>query len=85
MRYMLKMTWKQPPNEEVMALMPAEQARVKELIDQGVQEVSYLAADKSTAWVVWECASQDEVQETLQTLPMHDFFDTGISPLADED
>ncbi|MEM7130503.1 MAG: muconolactone Delta-isomerase family protein [Chloroflexota bacterium] len=81
---MLTMTWKQPPNSEVMALMPAERARVNELIEQGVQETDYLAADQSTAWVVWNCASQDEVQETLRTLPLHEFFDTGISPLADE-
>ena len=84
MKFLLKMTWKQQPNEEMMALMPAERARVMELIEQGVQEADYLAADQSVAWVVWNCDSRDEVVETTKTLPMHQYFDTEITPLADK-
>ena len=85
MRFMLTFTWKQPPTEEVQALIPAEQARAKELTEQGIQETMYLAADNSVGWVVWNCASQDEVQETLQTLPLNKFLNCDISPLAEED
>jgi hypothetical protein len=33
---MLKITWKQPPTEKIMALMPAEQRRGIELAEQGI-------------------------------------------------
>lgn len=83
MRFMITTTWKQPPNEEVMALIPAEEARINELIEQGVQEISYSAADQSTFWVVWKCASPDEVQKTVQTLPLHKFTNVEILALTD--
>ena len=82
MRFMLTFTWKKPPDAEVMAAMPAEQARVKELVEQGIAESQELAADQSTLWAVWNCASEDEVQEVLGTLPMHNFQNVDVSQLA---
>ena len=81
MRFMLTFTWKQPPDEEVKALMPAEEARVKELVEHGISESTEFAADQSTLWTVWNSASEDEVQETLQTLPLYEFMNIDISPL----
>ncbi len=52
MRFMITFTWKQPPNEEVMALLPAEQARGEELAEQGIAESPEGAADQSTFWWV---------------------------------
>jgi muconolactone delta-isomerase len=83
MRFMLTFTWKQQPNEEVMALMPAEQAREKELVEQGISESANIAADRSAFWTVWHLASRDEVQETLQTLPLYNFVNVSVSPLAE--
>ena len=34
MRFMLKATWKQPPDEEIMTLLPAEEARAKEFAER---------------------------------------------------
>ena len=82
MRYMLTFTWKQPPDEEVMKLMPAEQARGQELGEQGIAEPPELAADQSTFWAVWNRENLDEVQETLKTLPMYELFNVAIAPLA---
>lgn len=84
MKFMLQMTWKKPMDDEIMALMPAEQARVGELIGQGVQEANYLAADRSTAWVVWNCASADEVDELVQSLPVWEFTNFVVTPLGEE-
>ena len=84
MRFMLTFTWKKPPNEEIMAHMPAEEARGKELVEQGIAESAEIAADQSTYWVVWNCQSEAEVQETLRTLPMYDFVDVAVSPLAEQ-
>jgi len=38
MRFMLKATWKQPLDEKMMALLPAEEARADELAEQGILE-----------------------------------------------
>ncbi len=82
MRFMLTYTWKQPPDEEVMALIPAEEARFKELAEQGIAGALETAADQSTFWTVWNCASQDELQETLQTMPLYKFVNVDISLLS---
>lgn len=65
MRFMLTATWKQPPDEEVMALIPAEEARPKELEEQGIQEAIYFAANQSAVWCIWNCESEDEIKETV--------------------
>ena len=82
MRFMLTFTWKKSPDAEVMAAMPAEQVRTKELVEQGTVESLELAADQSTFWAVWNCASADEVQDVLRTLPMHKYQNVDVSPLA---
>ena len=85
MRFMLKITWKQPPTEEIMALMPAEQRRGIELAEQGIAEAAYQAADQSAwaAWAVWNCESRDAVNEVIKTLPMHEFFNHDVTLLAE--
>ena len=85
MRFMLRATWKQPPDEEIMALLPAEEARAKELTEQGIQEALYIPADQSGAWAVWKCESQNEVREVAQTLPLYKFLNFDVTLLADED
>jgi muconolactone delta-isomerase len=83
MRFMLKATWKQPLDETMMALLPAEEARADELAEQGIMEALYLPADQSGAWTVWRCESQDQVQEIAQTLPLYNFLNFEITPLED--
>ena len=88
MRFMLKVTWKQPPTEEIMALMPAEYRRGIELAEQGIAEAAYQAADQSaweawSAWAVWNCESQDALYEVVKTLPMHEFFNYDVTLLAE--
>jgi len=85
MRFMLKFTWNQPPTEEAMALMPAEIKRGIELAEQGIGEAAYQSADQSNwaAWAVWNCESRDAVNEVIKTLPMREFFNHDITPLAE--
>lgn len=83
MRFMLTATWKQPLDETMMALLPAEEARADELAEQGVLEALYLPADQSGAWTVWQCESLDEVQEVAQTLPLYEYLNIDISALEE--
>ena len=84
MKFLVIMTWKQPMNEEIMALLPAEGERIQELVEQGVQEASYVAADMSTLWSVWNCPSVDDVQEILRNLPVYPYSDFEVIELGEE-
>ncbi len=84
MRFMLKATWKEEPNETVLALLPAEETRAQELAEQGIQEALYIPADNSGAWAVWSVSSEAEIQEVAQTLPLYEYLDFEVSLLAED-
>lgn len=85
MRFMLKLTLNRPPSEEIMALIPAEQRRGMELAEQGIREAIYVAADRSAVWTVWNCDSQQTLEELTRTLPLYEFWNIESTRLADED
>ncbi len=68
MRFITKETFKAPPTAEVQAVIPAEQAKVKELTEQGMIEAVYVAADQSSAWMVWNVDSQAALGEVRHLL-----------------
>ena len=84
MRFLIQNTWKEPPTEEVQALIPAELARMKELAEQGISEALYVAADRSGAWEVWNCESQVAAEEIKKTLPLHKYLNIEITLLQDD-
>jgi len=83
MRFLTKETFKAPPTAEVQAVIPAEQAKVKELIEQGTIEALYLAADQSGAWMVWNVDSQAALEEAHNALPLHPYLNSEITVLAE--
>ena len=83
MRFMVKASFKEPPTEEVQALIPEELARVKELTEQGLIADFYVAANGSTVWAVWNCESRDELEAEHKTLPLDSYFDTTVTLLSD--
>jgi len=85
MRFLIKETFKAPPTAEVQALIPAEIAKAKELTEQGLVEATYVAADQSGAWVVWNVDSQAALEETHKTLPLHPYMNSEITLLVDEE
>ena len=85
MHFMLKFALNQPPTEEIMALVPAEQSRGKEMAEQGIREALYVAADQSAVWAVWNCDSRDAVDEVAKTLPLYEFLNYDVTLLGDED
>ena len=84
MRFLTKETFKAPPTAEVQALIPPEQAKVKELTEQGMIEAVYVAADLSGAWMVWNVDSQAVLEEAHNTLPLHPYLNSEITVLAEE-
>ena len=85
MRFLLKLTLNQPSSEEIRALLPAEKKRGEELAEQEIREAVYVAADRSAVWTVWNCASQEALEEVTKTLPLYEFWKIEITQLAEEE
>ncbi len=84
MRFMVESSLKQAPTPEVLALIPAETARGKELDAQGIRLKLYVAADQSRVWQLFQSDSQAAVQTALASLPLHPYVNTTITPLAED-
>lgn len=84
MRFLIEETFKEPPTAEVQAIIPAEQARVKELTEQGLVAAVYIAADQSRAWAVWNVDSEAALEEAHDSLPLHPHMNSDITELAEE-
>jgi muconolactone delta-isomerase len=67
--------------DEMLALLPAETARGKELDAAGSHLALYLAADLSTAWQVYQAEALAEVQEMVASFPLSRFVTSTIIPL----
>lgn len=83
MRSLVRMNFIAGTEEARAALLPAEQAHVKKLMDQGVVETGYLAADASSAWMVVQGASAEHIHRTMTTLPFYPFVQLESTPLRD--
>lgn len=83
MKFLASNQMKQAPDAEVMALFPAEQARVAELMAQGVLETLYIAADYSKAWLVFRAESEEVAWQAVKSLPLHKFLQVELTPLAE--
>ena len=85
MRFLLKLTLNRPTSEEIMALLPVEQIRGRELAEEGIREAVYVAADRSTVLTVWNCDFQEVLEEVTKTLPLFEIWNIEATRLADGD
>ena len=83
MRFLTKETFSAPPTEEVMELIPAEQAKIAELVGQGVVEAAYAAADNSAMYLIWNSESQASLEAAHKTLPLHEYLRSEVTLLVD--
>ena len=84
MKYLVTTMFNQAPTDSILALVPAEIARGKELDAQGIRLKLYVAADQSGAWQIYQGDTQADVQQAIESLPLHPFVTTTITPLADD-
>jgi muconolactone delta-isomerase len=66
--------------EELMAHVPAEQAHIAKLTQQGIIEATYVA--QNNAWVVLKADSAEKVEQLLQAFPLRPYLDSVITPLV---
>lgn len=67
---------------EIAARIPQEQARIQALREQGIVEALYISSDLSRVWLVMQGESLDEVQKSLESLPLHPYMEVEITPLS---
>jgi muconolactone delta-isomerase len=82
MRMMATLTFDQSQRAAIVALIPAEQDDIRELIARGTVETVYVAADQARAWIVLRGASEAEVRHTLESLPMAPYESIELAALA---
>ena len=84
MQFMASISFDTARRGEVEQLLPAEQARVRELQHQGVLDALYVP-DGSGApaglWVVFNGDSRDAVQRVIENLPLYPYMQVDLTPL----
>ncbi|MBA3944142.1 MAG: hypothetical protein H0X37_06210 [Herpetosiphonaceae bacterium] len=82
MKFMVEGTLAQALTPELMALVPAETARGKELDAQGLRTAFSTAADYSKFWQTFVADTREEVQRALESLALYHVMTYTIIALA---
>ena len=82
MKFMATFTFLQQYREDIFAHLSQEQARAKELREQGIVEATYLATDQSKGWLVMRGESEEQVRHAFQSLPLHRYMEWKLTPIA---
>jgi muconolactone delta-isomerase len=83
MRFLVETSFKQTPNPEVLALIPAEVEHGRALDTQGIREALYISSNQTKAWQIYRGDSVAAVQRIVETFPLHPYLLVTITLLAD--
>jgi muconolactone delta-isomerase len=83
MRSLVTVGFLQGQEEAIAARMAAEQAHVRELMEQGVIETINIAADRSRVWLVMQGESPDQVRQAMTAFPLYPYMQLDVTPLLD--
>jgi muconolactone delta-isomerase len=83
MRFLVESHFAVAPTPEILALIPAETARGRELDAAGMRLHLFVAADMSGAWQVFDIESREELDRALESLPLHPYMTHKVTQLAD--
>ena len=87
MKFVVDVTFVPEPREENTALMPAEQAHVSSLRDQGIIETTPggrpVAADRAHVWVAVKGDTEGDIQRTMSEMPLYPSMRLTYTPLLD--
>ena len=70
--------------EEITKLLPAEQARFAELVEQGLLETFYLSHTRKEHWSICTADSLDTVRVAVESLPFYKFMTVEYTELVDD-
>jgi muconolactone delta-isomerase len=67
---------------EFVRLIPAQRRQINELMAEGVVLAYALSSDRSKVWAAVAAASEDDLNEILQSMPLYAYMEPTIYPLA---
>jgi muconolactone delta-isomerase len=79
---MVTMTFDPSRRAEIVAHLPAEQARIRELRAQGAVDALYLADAQDRVWLVVRGETLDAARDIVASLPLHAYATVELAPLA---
>ncbi|MBE0339663.1 muconolactone Delta-isomerase family protein [Paenibacillus sp. 23TSA30-6] len=71
--------------EEINELLPAEQARFAELVEQGLIKSFYLSHTRDEHWSILIGDSLEEIRVAVESLPFYKFMEIEYTELVDEE
>ena len=80
--FMVHATFHQQDQQNIMARIPQERARIQTLREQGTVEALYISSDLLHVWIVMQGESQDQVQKDLESFPLYPYMEVAITPLS---
>ncbi len=83
MQFMVESHFAAAPTAEILALIPAEQARGTELDTEGVRRNLFLASDMSSVWQVFAVDSRATLDTVLASFPLHAYLAERVVELGD--
>jgi muconolactone delta-isomerase len=83
MRFIVESRFTAAPTPEVLAMVPAEQARGREFDAQGIREHLFLPSDLSGSWQVFKVESREELDRALASLPFHPYVASTVTQLTE--
>ena len=84
MQFMAFISFESARPGEIEQLLPSEQARVRELQQQGVVDALYVpdgSGAPTSVWVILNGDSRDAVENTIETLPLYPYMHVDLTPL----
>jgi muconolactone delta-isomerase len=83
MKFMVHAKFRLQDQKEILARLPQEQARLKELKDQGIVEALYIGSDLSQVWIALQGETQDDAQKGLASLPLYPYMEVETTLLSE--
>ncbi len=81
-QYMIDIDLPEQLDSEFLALIPAQRAKINQLMTKGMISSYSLALDRSKLWVVLLSESEAEAWEVYETFPLADYMNPSLVELA---
>lgn len=81
MDFMVHFQFRPEDQADTAPLVAKERARITELQEQGIVKALYLSTDMLHAWIVLHGESQEQVQQSLESLPLYPHAQVTVTKL----
>lgn len=82
LEYMVHAAFRQQDQQAIIERIPQEREHIKVLMQQGTLAALYIASDSSGVWLVMRGEALEQIQKSLESLPLYPYMELTITPLA---